>query len=49
MAKAKTKKVAAEAPAVSDEPKSAASLTPEKVHELFGIPGPYEPPRGRSG
>lgn len=26
------------------EPKSIETIPPQRVHELFGIPGPYEPP-----
>ena len=40
MAKARAKK-----PTNKVEPSTAAEpLTPQKVHELFGLPGPYEPP-----
>jgi hypothetical protein len=27
-----------------DPPSASESLTPQRVHELFGLPGPYEPP-----
>src|SRR5438552_16626866 len=27
------------------EPPEARVLTPQQVHELLGLPGPYEPPR----
>ena len=40
MAKARAKK-----PTKKVEPSTVAEpLTPQKVHELFGLPGPYEPP-----
>lgn len=39
VAKAKPKKPTRDVPAKSDEP-----IDPKKVHELFGIVGPYDPP-----
>src|SRR5215207_1344344 len=39
VAKAKPKKPTKDEPAKSDEP-----VDPKKVHELFGIVGPYDPP-----
>lgn len=45
MAKARArKKVEAEVQVAGDEPKTLEPPSPEKVHELFGLPGPYEPP-----
>jgi|SRR5579883_1787373 len=47
MAKARAEQKVGEAlvpDAPGVEPKDPESLVPEKVHELFGLPGPYEPP-----
>jgi hypothetical protein len=43
MAKARAKKATAE-PKAAEPPKTTEPLDPKKVHELFGLPGPYEPP-----
>jgi hypothetical protein len=37
MAKSRAKKA-------EERNKKPEPLTPQKVHELFGLPGPYEPP-----
>lgn len=46
MAKARTKKSTpkSESPQAERESIQNEPLSPQKVHELFGIPGPYEPP-----
>lgn len=50
MAKARTKKVIeVVAPAASAGPEPAVPLDPQKVHELFGLPGPYDPPPPPTG
>lgn len=45
MAKARQRKVKApEVPKQTEQSKTSDPLSPQKVHELFGIGGPYEPP-----
>jgi hypothetical protein len=45
MAKARAKKATAPPePQPTEQPKANDPLSPEKVHALFGIHGPYEPP-----
>jgi len=44
MAKAPTKKAVTQREAKKSEQLKVETLSPEKVHQLFGLPGPYEPP-----
>src|SRR5581483_6837672 len=44
MAKTRVKKTAPGGTDTAGRPKTGEPLSPEKVHALFGIAGPYDPP-----